>query len=123
MTMPAMRAQASAIYIGIITIVASLGPIIVSLLIAIILVLIMSACSSQIPGIMEHASFLDPCSNGVGYSLLITVPSFYFLAAVLFALLGIVMACWGRRTGATEIAYKEVTDKVQKDTEVPPMSP
>ena len=28
--MPAMRAQASAIYIGIITIVASLGPVIVS---------------------------------------------------------------------------------------------
>ena len=28
--MPAMRAQASAIYIGVITIVASLGPIIVS---------------------------------------------------------------------------------------------
>lgn len=28
--MPAMRAQASAIYIGVITIVASLGPVIVS---------------------------------------------------------------------------------------------
>lgn len=68
---------------------------------------------------MEHASYLDPCSNGVGYSLLITVPSFYFLAAILFAVLGVVMACWDRRTAAAEFPY----EKVKKVTEVSPMSP
>lgn len=65
---------------------------------------------------MEHVSFLDPCSNGVGYSLLITVPSFYLLASILFAVLGVVMACWERRTDEAEIAYEEIT----KVTEVTP---
>ena len=69
---------------------------------------------------MEHASFLDPCSNGVGYSLLITVPSFYLLASILFAMLGMVMACWERRgANAAEITYKEV----KNETEVPSVSP
>jgi len=47
---------------------------------------------------MNHSSFLDPCTNGVGFSLIMTVPSFYLLAAVLFAVLGVVMVYWDRVT-------------------------
>lgn len=65
---------------------------------------------------MNHASFLDPCTNGVGYSLLITVPSFYFLSAILFLVLGLVMVVWERRTASKDFAYKEV----KNEQEVPP---
>ena len=66
---------------------------------------------------MNHAPFLDPCTNGVGYSLLITVPSFYLLSAVLFVALGLVMVAWERRTASKDFAYTEV----KGDREVAPM--
>lgn len=75
--------------------------------------------SPQVPAIMTHAPFLDPCTNGVGYSLLMVVPSFYLLASILFAILGFVMVCWSRMTGSADFAY----EKVKNDEEVPPVSP
>ena len=52
---------------------------------------------------MNHAYFLDPCTNGVGYSLLMIVPSFYLLSAVLFALLGVSILIYGRRANSPDI--------------------
>lgn len=74
----------------------------------------------QIPGIMNHAPFLDPCTNGVGYALLITVPSFYLLSAVLFAVLGAVSVCWDRATDSKDFVYQPVGDN---DKEVQPVPP
>lgn len=52
---------------------------------------------------MNHASFLDPCTNGVGYSLLMIAPSFYLLSAALFAGLGVVILMWDRRTTGIDV--------------------
>ena len=71
---------------------------------------------SQVPAIMDHASFLDPCTNGVGYSLMITVPSFYLLSAVLFTILGVVIVYWDGRTGGEVILHERLKTDI---TEVP----
>lgn len=73
-----MRAQASAVYIGIITIVASTGPVIV-------------------PALLDWVSTFYRCSSGLKYALLVVVPSFYLLSSFLFMLLGIVTVQWERR--------------------------
>lgn len=79
-----------------------------------------SLSPTQIPAIMNHASFLDPCTSGVGYALLIIVPSFYLLSAVLFAVLGAVTVCWDRVTATKDFSYEKVDDSSK---EFPPVSP
>jgi MFS family permease len=76
--MPAMRAQASAVYIGVITILASTGPVIV-------------------PSLLDWVSTFYRCSSGVKYSLLVVVPSFYLLSSLLFLLLGVFTVRWERK--------------------------
>ncbi len=69
---------------------------------------------TQVPGIMNQASFLDPCTNGVGYSLLMIVPTFYFISSILFTALGVVMSCWDRRTSLAEFPYDKMkTEKCE----------
>ena len=46
---------------------------------------------SQIPGLLDSIKSFDKCSKGVGYALLLTVPTLYVTSAVLFAFLGIVI--------------------------------
>ncbi|KAL5481345.1 hypothetical protein EMCRGX_G021483 [Ephydatia muelleri] len=77
-SLPAMRAQVSAVYIGLITIVASIGPVLVPALF----------------------SVFSKCDGGVGHALLVTVPTLYALSSVFFVLLGWGIHCWG---GATEV--------------------
>lgn len=67
---------------------------------------------------MNHAPFLDPCTNGVGYSLLMIVPTFYLLSAFLFTGLGAVIMCWDKRTGRQEIVYTEVEKEQESWWEV-----
>jgi hypothetical protein len=68
------------VYIGIITIVASAGPVIV-------------------PALLDWVSTFNRCSSGVKYALLIVVPSFYLCASLLFLLLGVVNVWWERKGG------------------------
>jgi hypothetical protein len=76
----------------------------------------------QVPAIMTHAPFLDPCTNGAGYSLLIVVPGFYLLSAVLFAILGTVIVYWNSVRDSKELSYDRIEDtKDTKEVEsVPP---
>jgi hypothetical protein len=78
--MPAMRAQASAVYIGVITIIASSGPVIV-------------------PSLLDWVSTFYRCSSGVKYALLVVAPSFYLFSSLLFLLLGVVTVRWEKRVG------------------------
>jgi len=67
---------------------------------------------------MNHAPFLDPCTNGVKYALLMVAPSFYLLSALLFAGLGLMIVTWGscsyKRAMATDIT--SVTEKLPTDS-------
>ncbi len=63
----------------------------------------------QIPGIMNHATFLDPCTNGVRYALLMITPSFYLLAALLFMFLGMVIVTWGTCRLQKTAAEQDIT--------------
>lgn len=96
--MPAMRAQASAVYIGIITIVASTGPVIVSRVYNthknnrdVIMMCL------QIPALLDWVSTFYRCTSGLKYSLLIVVPSLYLCSSLLFLVLGVVTVWWERR--------------------------
>lgn len=77
-SLPAMRAQVSAVYIGLITIIASIGPVLVPALF----------------------NVFTKCDGGVGSALLVTVPTLYALSSVFFVLLGWGIHCWG---GTTEV--------------------
>ncbi|XP_072051600.1 MFS-type efflux pump MSMEG_3705-like [Amphiura filiformis] len=70
---PNLRAQASAVYIALMTLLGGgLGPILV-------------------PGILELKPEWGECDKGVGYALAIIVPTCYFIAAVLFLIVGYLM--------------------------------
>ena len=73
----------------------------------------------KVPGIMNHATFLDPCTNGVGYSLLMVAPSFYLLSAVLFTVLGIMIVTWTTcaHKSATVQDITSITEPLQNHTE------
>lgn len=95
--MPAMRAQASAIYVGVITIVASVGPVIV-------------------PGLLDSIQSFDKCGKGVGYALLLTAPTLYVASAVLFALLGVVLHKWHRVQLDKKSGYATFDNEQSEDT-------
>ena len=46
---------------------------------------------------MEGVHSFQQCGRGVEFALLVTVPSLYVLAAVLFVVLGVVIRCWEER--------------------------
>lgn len=96
--MPAMRSQGSAIYIGVITIIASLGPVLV-------------------PAFTDHIPAFDPCSVGVGYALLVIVPLFYVTSSALFVVLGVVIYFWRKRTASENITYSVLTGDKPSDDE------
>jgi MFS family permease len=91
-SLPAMRAQAAAVYIGVITIVASIGPVLVPFF------------NENIP------SFSADCL-GLRYALLCTVPTFYFISSILFVVLALVMKCWANRP-LNKDSYALLTDEL-----------
>ena len=64
----------------------------------------------QVPALLDHISAFDRCGKGVGYALLVVVPTFYILSAILFAILGVIIHCWDKRETA-QAAYTVVKDE------------
>ncbi|XP_019863142.1 PREDICTED: uncharacterized protein LOC109592004 [Amphimedon queenslandica] len=91
-TLPGMRAQASAVYIGIISIVASIGPVLV-------------------PLFSDHVPAFSDCL-GLRYALLCTVPTFYFISALIFGSLGLVMKYWAQKHKNKSGSYAIFTDAI-----------
>ena len=123
--MPAMRAQASAVYIGIITIVASTGPVIVSLRQTVSqCVKWHHACTYflllfclQVPALLDWVSTFYRCSSGLKYALLVVVPSFYLCSSLLFTVLGVVTVWWERRQRkGGKYSTVEHTDNISDNT-------
>ena len=54
-------------------------------------------CCMQVPALLDHISAFDRCGKGVGYALLVVVPTFYVISAILFAVLGVVIHYWDKR--------------------------
>jgi MFS family permease len=93
-TKPSMRTVGSALYVGVITIVASVGPLLVP------------AFFSQ------GGEFDEKTGHGVRNGLLLTVPVIYFVSSILFAILGVVV--WvGYRTGKLKKDYAEFDDETE----------
>ena len=112
--MPAMRAQASAIYIGVITIVASIGPLLVSIVTLELpepnynAALSSRFTSMQVPAFIDYVPSFQGC-DGVRYALLCVVPIFYIASAVLFWALGIVLQL--KKLRKRSKVYKVFTDE------------
>lgn len=60
------------------------------------------------PALLDHVPVFDRCGKGVGYALLVVVPSFYILSAVLFAVLGVIIHYWHKRQSG-QASYSVVT--------------
>ena len=59
----------------------------------------------------SHLSInFDRCGKGVGYALLVVVPTFYILSAFLFAILGVIIYYWDKRE-ITQATYTVVKDE------------
>ena len=64
----------------------------------------------QVPALLDHISAFDRCGKGVGYALLVVVPTFYILSAILFAVLGVIIHYWDKRESA-QATYTVVKDE------------
>ena len=71
----------------------------------------------QIPGLFDHVKAFEKCENGVGYALLLAVPTLYLLSAVLFGLLGVVILRWNRKEETKTSSYSSFTNDDQSESE------
>ncbi len=71
----------------------------------------------QVPGLFDHVAAFDKCTDGVAYSLLLTVPTLYIAAAILFGCLGVVIHWWDRRQEAKSSSYSTFTNEAETDSE------
>ena len=72
---------------------------------------------TQIPAFTDHIPLFDSCSTGIGYALLVTVPSFYIMASFLFILLGVVIHVWHKRMSSSDAVYSTLENESQSETE------